>query len=85
MIHGLQNSQKDGVSGRRRSDTKKIAAGRDAAALFWPRRGSAYDAVDGAAPLGAGFVRPDLARAGGLDGEAEFLLERSGDSATDGL
>src|SRR5919106_1743244 len=46
---------------------------------------SAGDPVDGAAALGAGLVGADLAGAGGLDGEAELLLERAGDGAADGV
>src|SRR5919106_2641238 len=47
--------------------------------------GSADDPVHGAAALGAGLVGADLAGAGGLDVEAELLLERAGDGAADGV
>jgi hypothetical protein len=72
--------------GRRPSDNEKIAAGREAAAA-WASAGWSvelrYDPVGGRAALGTGLVGADLAGAGGLDGEAELLLERAGDGATD--
>src|SRR5918995_3621330 len=46
---------------------------------------SAGDPVDGAAAVGSGLVRADLAGAGGLDREPELLLERAGDGAADGV
>jgi hypothetical protein len=53
-------------------------------------RGGAYsgrvrlrdDPVDRAAALGAGVVRTDLARSGGLDREAELLSDGAADSAS---
>src|SRR5919106_67114 len=49
------------------------------------RRRRADDPVDGGAALGADPVGTDLAGAGGLDVEAELLLERAGDGAADGV
>jgi hypothetical protein len=47
------------------------------------RRRRAGDPVNGAAGLGAHLVEADVARAGGLHREPEFLLKRAGDGAAD--